>query len=132
LAGQDDVTPFHRFPVLRTTNLDDWEETLVRTYGAKDLDVSDRTNAWVLGNFTQLHDLTLGYTAIGSGCRISYRDDEHARMRFVLRGNVGTKSDKQASLATVGKPAVVSPIGPSFRNIPTTPRWCSCGSARIR
>jgi AraC-like DNA-binding protein len=101
--------PFHRFPVMRTSSLKEWERIMMETFGANSIRVPSAENVWARANFLGLTDITLGYSRSGPRCILDYGEADCARVRLVLNSSVETKSGSVRDTAYAGHPTVASP-----------------------
>lgn len=83
--------PLHRFPGVRATKRDEFERILVERYGAKKLDVLDPEGLNARGNWIQLRDIALGFSACSAPAAVSFDPCDFVRLQLPLRGQ-GTTS----------------------------------------
>ena len=80
------IDPLYRFPTVRTSNPEEFRHALVTLYGAKDLCMPDPVELKTRGNFLQLSDIALGFSACGARAIVTFDECDFVRMQIGLRG----------------------------------------------
>jgi AraC-like DNA-binding protein len=101
-------SPLSRYPVIRTSRVDEFESQLFAVYGASGFDLPHPENLKVRGNFVQLHEIALGFGACGTLTKIKFVESDFARLQLPLRGHGKTICGKQATPVAVGQPSLTS------------------------
>ncbi len=101
-------TPLSRYPAIRTSKADEFEDQLIAVYGATAFDVPQPEKLCVRGNFVQLHDIALGFGACGTLTNIRFAESDFARLQLPLRGHGSTSNHKRNVLIGVGRPCLTS------------------------
>lgn len=116
--------PLFRYPVIRTSRVEELEHEIVDIYGASSFDVEDPTGLDVRGNFVRLRDTCLGFGAIGGVAKIHFPESDFARLQFPLRGQGATRCGNRTvevnanrpSLTSAGRPTVLH-YGADFEHL---------------
>jgi len=105
--------PLFRYPAIRTSNVEEFESELAGIYGATGFDLPDPKCLRVRGNFVPLSDIALGFGACGTSARIFFGEGDFARLQLPLRGHGATRSGRELTEVSVGRPSLTSPGRPS-------------------
>ena len=95
--------------MLRTADRGEWEHILLKTFGARSLDVPGSTDFFARGNFAQLRDLAVGFGAGTKRAIIRFDETAFARLQFVIKGKARNECGRTAAVVRVGHPCVTSP-----------------------
>jgi len=118
------IDPLFRFPTVRTSDPEEFRNALISVYGARDLSVPDPTELKTRGNFLQLSDIALGFSACGARAMVTFDECNFVRMQIGLRGYASTVSGRATTTVHVAQPCVTSPgrsakldYGPGFEHL---------------
>jgi AraC-like DNA-binding protein len=106
--------PLFRYPVLRTSSVEEFEHELVDIYGASGFDLDDPAGLNARGNFVRLGDTCLGFGATGSPVRIHFPESDFARLQFLLRGHGATRCGNRTVEVDVDRPSLTSAGRPTM------------------
>jgi AraC-like DNA-binding protein len=101
--------PFHRFPTVRTTDQEEFRHALVSVYGARTLTVSDPTALKTRGNFLQLSDISIGFSACGAPAVVEFDESDFARVQIPLAGSARTTTNRTATVIHGAQYCITSP-----------------------
>ena len=110
--------------MVRTSDPEEFKECLVREYGAAGLVVPNARGLQTRGNFLQMGDIALGFSACGASAIVSFDECDFARMQIALAGRASTTSAgvateidaQQACVTSPGRAAVLE-YGDGFEHI---------------
>jgi AraC-binding-like domain len=95
------IDPLFRFPTVRTSDPEEFRNALISVYGARDLSVPDPTELKTRGNFLQLSDIALGFSACGARAMVTFDECNFVRMQIGLRGYASTVSGRATTTVHV-------------------------------
>ena len=78
--------PLQRFPVFRTTDPEEFRDTLLSRFGARRAEIVNRPNLRAKGNLVQLQDLALVYGACNFGACVDYPEGDRFRLLTAMTG----------------------------------------------
>ena len=102
------TTPLRRYPVIRTSQVEEFEHQLKSVYGASGFDLNDPSRLAVKGNFVQLSDIALGFGNCGTLVDVRFAETDFARLQLSLRGSCVTRIGKRAVVVEPNQPVVTS------------------------
>lgn len=84
------TAPLRRFPIFRTTNPDEFRNSLLSLYGASGVEVrrSDGFRAWA--NYAQLENIALGFAGCSTDIALHFPEMEYVRYQVALAGKAAT------------------------------------------
>lgn len=101
--------PLHRYPGIRTSQIEAFEHQLNTVYGAIGFDVGDISRLRVQANFLQLSDVALGYVETGAWLAVHFGETDDTRLQLVQRGQGVTTIGRATATVTPGRPVLKSP-----------------------
>jgi AraC-like DNA-binding protein len=108
MPHQQIAEPLRRFPVVRTSNSEEFTHSLVATYGASRAEVLEPETFEAFGNLLALKRMTLGYSGTTSSVLLEYPGQEHIRLQFAVRGSSTTSIGNKAVEVNENQGCVVS------------------------
>lgn len=100
--------PLSRFPGIRTSKPEEFEHQLIKIYGATKLHIGNPSGLNARGNWVQLQNIALGFSACDAPATVSFGECSFARLQIPLRGGGVTHCGKNSTLLTVGQPCLTS------------------------
>jgi len=104
--------PLHRYEAIHTSDIDEFEHRLIAVYGARGFELPHPEHLEVRGNFVQLQHVALGFGACGTAAKITFAENDFARLQFPLRGQGRTLSGNGSAIVNSGNPSLTSPGRP--------------------
>jgi len=82
--------PLRRFPIFRTTDPDEFRDSLLSLYGASGVEVcgSDSFRAWA--NYVQLENIALGFAGCSTDIALHFPEMEYVRYQVAVAGSAAT------------------------------------------
>ncbi len=79
--------PLHRFPLIRTADLREAQETLVTTFGARAFNIRDNAQGLhIIKNHVRLKNLDLSYGSFGAGVEATFPEVDLVKQHFPFGG----------------------------------------------
>lgn len=105
--------PLHRYPGARTTKPEEFEHILVHSYGAAKLEIFEVEGLNARGNWLQLQDIAIGFSACGAPAAVSFDACDFHRLQLPIRGHGTTTVAGNTTRLGVEQPCLTSAHRPA-------------------
>jgi AraC-like DNA-binding protein len=108
--------PLGRYPVFRTSDLDEFGAALYSVYGATRFEIPSPEDFAAFGNFVQLQDIAIGFSSLGGRVVVDFPEADYARLQIAHAGCGATRiagvtteiEGAQWCITSPGQPATIS------------------------
>jgi AraC-like DNA-binding protein len=108
--------PLSRYPVFRTSDLDEFGAALNTVYGATSYDIPAPKEFAAFGNFLQLQDIAIGFSSLGGRVTVDFPESDYARLQISHAGSGATRiggvtteiNAEQSCITSPGQAATLS------------------------
>jgi AraC-like DNA-binding protein len=116
--------PLQKYPVVRTSDPENFRNTLTTVYGATALCLPDRDGFEARGNFIQLQDIALGFSSCTVPATVDFPEGDFARQQVALAGMATATTGCVATEIHSHQSSITSPdqsakinYGPGYRQL---------------
>src|SRR5580692_6417041 len=87
MASEATAEPLHRFPVFKTSDIEEFRHAIVTEFGGTKAEVKKRPDFKARGNLIRLRDIALVHGASNSGVSIDYPEVKLFRFSMAMMGH---------------------------------------------
>jgi AraC-like DNA-binding protein len=108
--------PLDRYPVFRTSDIDQFGAAVSKVYGATQFDIPSPADFAAFGNFVQLQDIAIGFSSLGGRVTVEFPETDYARLQIAHSGSGLTRiggvtteiNAEQSCITSPGQAATLS------------------------
>jgi AraC-like DNA-binding protein len=101
--------PLGRYPVFRTSDLDEFGAAVSSVYGATSYEIPSPADFTAFGNFVQLQDVAIGFSSLGGRVSVDFPETDYARLQIAHAGCGAARVGAVITEINAGQSCITSP-----------------------